>query len=147
LTFHINISIYENMKSTSKILKSVSDEQRLRTLMLLSKKELSVCQLMGIVEISQPLVSRNLSILSEAGFLAERKEGKLKFFRVRDNIAPQQKAILNTLKRIVRDDQQFKEDLKVLKECVEFQKKVGRCDMETFYKFQEWRKKKNDTRI
>ena len=135
------------MKMTSKILKSVSDEQRLRILMLLSKKELSVCQLMGIVEISQPLVSRNLSILSMAGFLAERKMGKLKFFKVRDDIAPEQKAILSTLKRIVRNDQQSKEDLEVLKECGEFQKKIGRCDMKTFYKFQEWRKKKNDTRI
>jgi ArsR family transcriptional regulator len=135
------------MKVAAKILKSVSDEQRLRILMLLSKKELSVCQLMGIIEISQPLISRNLSILSVAGFLAERRKGKLKFFRVREDIAPEQKAILYTLKRIVRDDQQFNEDLMVLKECGEFQKKMGRCDMKTFYKFQEWRKKKNDTQI
>lgn len=135
------------MKTASKILKSISDEQRLRILMLIATKELSVCQIMGIVEISQPLISRNLSILSEAGFLEERKDGKLKFFRIRGDIAPEQKAILNTLKRMLRDNQQFKEDLKTLKECREFQKKVGRCDMKTFYKFQEWRKKKNDTRI
>ena len=135
------------MKKTSKILKSVSDEQRLRILILLANKELSVCQIMGIVEISQPLISRNLAILSGAGFLAERKEGKLKFFRVRNDIAPEQKAILNTLKKIVCDGQQFKEDLIGLKECGEFQKKVGRCDMNTFYQFREWRKKKNDTRI
>ena len=135
------------MKMASKILKSVSDEQRLRILMLLSKKELNVCQLMGIVEISQPLVSRNLSILSAAGFLAERKEGKLKYFRIRDDIAQAQKAILNTLKRIVLDDMQFKEDLMTLKECGVFQKKIGKCDMNTFYKFQEWRKKKNDNRV
>lgn len=135
------------MKTAAKILKSVSDEQRLRILMLLAKKELSVCQLVGIVEMSQPLISRNLSILTAAGFLEERKQGKLKFFRIGEDIGPEQKAILNTLKRIVIADRQFKEDVKVLKECEEFQKKVGRCDMETFYKFQQWRKKKNDTRI
>ena len=131
----------------TKSLKSVSDEQRLRILLLLSAKELSVCQLMGIMEIPQPLISRNLSILSEAGFLDERKEGKLKFFRIRDDIASEQKAILKTLKRIARNDQQFEKDMMVLKECKEFQKKMGSCDMKTFYKFQEWRRKKNDSRI
>lgn len=135
------------MKMIAKSLKSVSEEQRLRILLLLSANELSVCQLMGIMEIPQPLISRNLSILSEAGFLDERKEGKLKFFRIRDDIAPQQKAILNTLKRVVRHDQQFEKDMVVLKECKEFQKKMGSCDMKTFYKFQEWRKNKNDSRI
>ena len=147
MTFHINISIYENMKMITKSLKSVSDEQRLRILLLLSAKELSVCQLMGIMEIPQPLISRNLSILSEAGFLDERKEGKLKFFRIRDDIASEQKAILKTLKRIARNDQQFEKDMMVLKECKEFQKKMGSCDMKTFYKFQEWRREKNDSRI
>ena len=130
------------MKAVAKSLKSVSEEQRLRILLLLSVKELSVCQLMGIMEISQPLISRNLSILTGAGFLDERKDGKLKFFRIRDDIAPEQKAILNTLKRIVRNDQQFKKDMAVLKECKEFQQKMGSCDMKTFYKFQEWRKNK-----
>jgi ArsR family transcriptional regulator len=130
------------MKMISNILKSISDEQRLRILLLLSNKELSVCQLVGIVERSQPLISRNLSILSGAGFLEERKEGKLKFFKIKEDIAPEQKSILETLKRIIRYDQQYKEDLKVLKECQKFQKKIGKCDMETFYKFREWRKKK-----
>jgi ArsR family transcriptional regulator len=142
LTFHINIYIYENMKTASNILKSISDEQRLRILLLLSNKELSVCQLMGIIEKSQPLISRNLSILSGAGFLEERKEGKLKFFRIKEDIAPKQRAILETLKRISRNDQQYKEDLKVLKQCQKFQKKIGKCNMETFYKFREWRNKK-----
>ena len=142
LTFHINIYIYVNMKMASNILKSISDEQRLRILLLLSNKELSVCQLMGIIEKSQPLISRNLSILAGAGFLEERKEGKLKFFKIKEDIAAEQRAILEMLKRIIRNDQQYKEDLKVLKECQKFQKKIGKCDMETFYKFREWRKKK-----
>jgi hypothetical protein len=93
------------------------------------------------------LVSRNLAILSRAGFLAERRQGKLKFFRIRNDISSPQKAVLKLLARSLKDDPHYLQDLTTLKECTEFQKKVGRCDMKTFQEFQKWRKKNNDTRI
>jgi ArsR family transcriptional regulator len=110
--------------------------------MLLGKKELSVCQLMGILDISQPLVSRNLSLLSRGGFLEERREGKLRFYRIRKDLSDERKAALNLLRTLVKPDRTYHEDLATLKECSAFQKKAGRCDMETLKEFMKWKKRR-----
>lgn len=61
--------------------------------MLLDKKELSVCQLMGIIGVPQPLISRNLSLLYKGGFLEERRDGKLRFYRVRKDLSGDNEAV------------------------------------------------------
>ncbi len=123
------------MKNLVEILKTLADENRLRMLMLLNEKELCVCQLMGITELSQPMVSRNLSLLYRAGFLEERREGKLKFYRVGKNLSPLHKEMLRLLRKSISEDESFKKDLETLQECTEFQKLTGRCDMKTFKEF------------
>src|SRR4030042_5765138 len=80
---HINVWLYDHMKKLEKIMKLLSDNARLRILMLLTSRELCVCQVMGVLGISQPLVSRNLKLLGDAGFLEERKEGKLVFYSMK----------------------------------------------------------------
>jgi ArsR family transcriptional regulator len=130
------------MNYIADIFKLLSDETRIRILMLLTRKELCVCQLMGVLGISQPLVSRNLSLLSNAGFLDERRDGKLIFYSIRKNITPVLAKILDILLDELRDDVTFRSDLDSLKDCAEFQKKTGKCDMKTFLKFMEKKRKK-----
>ncbi len=130
------------MKSFTEIFKLFSDEHRVRILMLLGKKELSVCQLMGILDISQPLVSRNLGLLSRGGFLEERREGKLRFYRIREDLSEDRKAAVNLLSSLVNTDRTFRDDRATLKECTAFQKRVGRCDMETLKEFTRWKRRK-----
>ena len=71
------------MYETAESMKMLSDRSRLRILMLLSGRELCVCQLMGALGMSQPLVSRNLSLLHKAGFLDDRRDGKMIFYTVK----------------------------------------------------------------
>jgi DNA-binding transcriptional ArsR family regulator len=123
------------MKNTVEIFKAISDVKRLRVLMLLQKKELCVCQIMGITGMSQPLISRNLSLLYKAGFLEERKEGKLRFYRIKRDMSDDRKAVAALLRKLLRDNMTIQEDLKNLQECTEFQKMTGKCDMETFTEF------------
>jgi len=123
------------------IFKLLTDEQRIRILMLLMKKELSVCQLMGIIGASQPHISRNLSLLSRGGFLEGRHDGKLRFYSISKDLSADRKAVLDVLVEQLKSDQRFNEDLKTLKECSEFQKKMGRCDMKTLTAFMKTRKK------
>lgn len=123
------------MKDLTDMFKLLTDEHRVRILMLLDKKELSVCQLMGIMGISQPLISRNLSLLYKGGFLEERREGKLRFYSIRKDMSPDRTGVLDLLRRLVTLSRRYQDDLAVLKECSEFQKSVGRCDMETLKKF------------
>ncbi len=137
--FHINIFKYIYMKETLEILKLLSDESRVRILMLLEKTELCVCQIMGILNISQPLISRNLSLLEKAGFLGNRKQGKLIFYTLRKNMPKKHSLILSALKEALKSEKILLKDVESLNDCEEFRKKTGRCDMETFLEYMKIR--------
>jgi len=130
------------MKDTARLLKLFSDENRLRILMLLVKKELCVCQLMGVLGVSQPLISRNLSLMSAAGLLKERKDGKLSYYSLRKDMPTPADKILKALKEDLKQDQVVLDDLQSLDECYEFMKVTGKCDMKTFLEYMKKRKKK-----
>ena len=98
-----------------------------------------VCQIMGVLGISQPLVSRNLTLLRGSGFLSERKEGKLVFYSLNKRMSPVNRKIVALLKEALMSDRILADDLKSLKDCEEFRKKTGRCDMKTFSDFMKKR--------
>lgn len=134
------------MKEITEIFKLLSDESKLRILMLLEKRELCVCQIMGVLNMSQPLISRNLSLLAKAGFLSGRRDGKLMFYRIKKNLTKKNLLILSVLKELLKDDRVLIKDFKSLRECEEFQKKTGKCDMETFKAFMKQKTRKRGGR-
>jgi ArsR family transcriptional regulator, arsenate/arsenite/antimonite-responsive transcriptional repressor len=123
------------MKRLEKIMKLFSDSNRIRILMLLTKRELCVCQIMGVLGVSQPLVSRNLKLLGDAGFLEERKEGKLVFYSMKKKMEALNARLVELLKETLEDDKILSEDTRSLRDCEEFQKKTGKCDMKTFSEY------------
>jgi ArsR family transcriptional regulator len=123
------------MKKLVNIMKLLSDKTRLRILMLLTRRELCVCQIMGVLGISQPLVSRNLKLVSDAGFLDERKEGKLVFYSLNKSLDDLNERMIELLKDTLKGDSILADDLSSLRECEEFQKKTGKCDMKTFSEY------------
>ncbi len=129
------------MKEAERILKLVSDITRLRIIMLLSKRELCVCQIMGVLGISQSLVSRNLNLMDDAGFLSERREGKLVFYSLNRDMPPLASKIIVSLREALKGDKALGEDIKSLMDCDEFQRKTGKCDMKTFKDFMLKRRK------
>jgi ArsR family transcriptional regulator len=130
------------MKKTENIMKLLSDNTRLRILMLLTRKELCVCQIMGVLGVSQPLVSRNLKLLDDAGFLAERKEGKLVFYSMKKKMEVLNSRLVELLKETLKGDRILSEDLRSLRDCEEFQKETGKCDMKTFSDYMSKSRKK-----
>ncbi len=116
-------------------MKLFSDDTRLRILMLIARKELCVCQIMGVLGISQPLVSRNLAILSSAGLIVERKDGKLVFYSMNKEMSRSHKKIIDLLQEMTLGDRTYSEDMNSLKDCEAFQKKAGKCDMKTLKEF------------
>ncbi len=64
------------MKELIKIFKVLSDKNRLRILLMLSRKPLCVCELREVLGITFSTVSKHLSILRDAGFIVSKKEGK-----------------------------------------------------------------------
>jgi ArsR family transcriptional regulator len=130
------------MKTLARLFWLLSDETRLRILMLLARRELCVCQLMGVLGVSQPLVSRNLSLLWDAGLLDERRQGKLAFYRVKKDLHAAAGEVVHVLKRRLRSDPALGRDLRSLKDCQAYEKRAGACDMRTFLAFMEQQRSK-----
>ena len=72
------IKMYELIKST----KALSDGTRLRMINLLLQRECCVCEVMQVLNISQTRASRNLSMLYDAGFLKQRREGLWAYYSI-----------------------------------------------------------------
>jgi DNA-binding transcriptional ArsR family regulator len=129
------------MKQLAEIFGLLSDPSRLRILMLVDKKELCVCQIMGALEMSQPLVSRNLSLLFRAGLLDDRREGKMIFYRLKKELPEPLSSLARILRKELRGDETIRIDLLSLGDCTEYQKKTGKCGMETFLEFMRQKKR------
>ncbi len=62
--------------STSRFLKTIADESRLRILHLLAQEELAGADLMEILNLGQSRVSTHLNLLKEVMLVADRREGR-----------------------------------------------------------------------
>lgn len=60
--------------------KILSDETRLRMLVLLLKDELCVCELGGILDVPQPRVSRNLAKLKDLNIVSDQRKDRFIFY-------------------------------------------------------------------
>lgn len=129
------------MREIAELLKLIGDKTRLRILMMLDKKELCVCQLMVVLGVSQPLVSRNLALLMRAGFLEDRREGKMIFYKLHSDSHKRHALIIKMLRELLADDETFKYDIKSIAECSEYQKKTGKCAMKAYIEFMENKKR------
>ncbi len=67
--------------SPAPLLQAVSDETRLRLLRVLHREELNVQELVRVLELRQPTVSRHLAVLREAGWVRQRREGTWSWYR------------------------------------------------------------------
>jgi ArsR family transcriptional regulator len=63
------------MEKLNQIFKALSDETRLRIVNLLTTGELCVCDIMAILNISQPKASRHLAYLKYSGLVESKREG------------------------------------------------------------------------
>lgn len=64
-----------------RMLKVLGEPTRLKILRLLKEKELCVCDLEEIMQISQPRISQHLKVLREAGLVNERREAQRRILR------------------------------------------------------------------
>lgn len=83
-----------------KQLKAVSDANRLKLLASLKNGEVCVCDLVDILQVSQPAVSQQLRKLKEADIILERKKGTWKHYRLNEVQAPYIQAIIDELEPI-----------------------------------------------
>ena len=70
------------LRRKSRLLKSLANETRLKMLMLLTIREMCVCELTVALDLTQPTASHHLNILQNVGLVKDRKEGKWVFYSV-----------------------------------------------------------------
>jgi len=63
------------MKDFIKVMKALSDPNRVKILKMLQHKVMCVCELTAALNLAQPTVSSHLKLLEEAGLAHSRREG------------------------------------------------------------------------
>lgn len=88
--------------------KGLAHPARLRLLAMLASGELCVCQMTAVLELAPSTVSQHLSVLSRGGLVADRKEGKLVFYRLGEGEVAE--AILEPLLSLLAEDDDVRAD-------------------------------------
>ncbi|PKL06253.1 MAG: transcriptional regulator [Spirochaetae bacterium HGW-Spirochaetae-9] len=69
----------------SELFKALSDETRVKILYLVSQRELCVCDLAFLLEVTLPAISHHLRFLKALRLVRSRKDGKNVFYALEDN--------------------------------------------------------------
>jgi ArsR family transcriptional regulator len=99
------------MRELLKVLKAAGDKNRLRILKMLEQKDMCVCELSAALGITQPSVSKHLSLLKEAGLVSDEREGQWIDYKLcRDKVNHYAPVLLKQLEDWVNDDPVVKRD-------------------------------------
>ena len=70
------------MKDFLSAAKAAADENRARILLFLGRGELCVCHIVAMLGLAPSTVSKHLSLLSQAGLIESRKDGRWMHYRL-----------------------------------------------------------------
>ena len=103
-------------------LKALSDETRLRIVNLLYDKELCVCDILKVLDITQTKASRHLAYLKNNGFVRDRKEAQWSHYTL---IKKENELLKVLVENYLRKENIYLEDLKHLEKYFEVKKKCA----------------------
>jgi len=93
------------MKTFVKVMKALSDPNRVKIVKLLQQKVMCVCELQAALKISQPSVSKHLKILEEAGLVDYQKDGLwVNYYPADGHHSPYAANLLGNIKHWLNDD-------------------------------------------
>ena len=76
------------MRAFMTVAKALADENRVRVVLALPRRELCVCQIVELLELAPSTVSKHMAILKQAGLVESRKEGRWIYYRLAGDDAP-----------------------------------------------------------
>ncbi len=117
LTIYMSRRILYRMKMTPEILlKSLSDQTRLRSLMLLMQEgELCVCELTYALDLIQPKISRHLASLRDMQVVNDKRVGQWIYYSINPKLPSWANELLQAALKGSMNEKQYKNDLKKLK--------------------------------
>ncbi len=103
------------MEDLTKILKALSDSNRIRIVKMLGERELCLCEISYVLKLANSTVSQHLSILKDAGIVVDEKVGKWVNHRLASSSASSYiNELMPLLKKWLVDDKRIRADLKLL---------------------------------
>jgi ArsR family transcriptional regulator, arsenate/arsenite/antimonite-responsive transcriptional repressor len=117
----INISLYGEMKKQTmrafmNITKALADENRIRTLLALRQGELCVCQITELFGLAPSTISKHLSVLSQAGLVESRKDGRWIYYKLPGKDAPVEvREAIDWVEKSLDDNPRATDDQRALK--------------------------------
>ena len=104
------------MRELMKVCKAIADINRLRILKMLQHKKMCVCELAAVLGISQPSVSRHLSLMKDAGLVKDERNGQwIDYSLCEEKVNHYALVIQSHLKEWINNDPRVREDLKKVK--------------------------------
>jgi len=113
----------DNMEQLVQFFRALSDETRLRIVILLTQGELCVCDLMAVLDEPQSKVSRHLAYLKHSGLTNSKRAGVWMHYWLKEPGNEVHKAQINFLKEQLSHVPQFRIDREKLSEL----RKEGGC--------------------
>jgi DNA-binding transcriptional ArsR family regulator len=75
------------LRQAERLFGAIGESNRMKILMLLSKRKMCVCELESALGLPQPTVSHHLGVLEQADLLKRSKRGRWVFYEVMDSPA------------------------------------------------------------
>ena len=103
------------MKNFIKVMKALSDPNRVKIVKMLQHKMMCVCEIREALQISQPSASKNLKILEDAGLVDFKKDGLWVNYHLTDGMeSPYAASLLGNLRHWLEDEPEVEELVKKL---------------------------------
>jgi len=108
------------MHEITNALKALSEEIRIRLLLVLMKDEACVCELMATFDMAQSKLSHHLIALRDAGFIRDEKRGKWNYYSIDSKaMDSMRKDLLASLSTWLDDDSLIETDRQRLEKVKE----------------------------
>ena len=103
------------MKAFVKVMKALSDPNRVRIIKMLQHKVMCVCEIHTALEITQPSASKHLKILENAGLIESKKDGLwVNYYVTYGGSSPYVASLLGNLRHWLEDEPEITEIVKRL---------------------------------
>ena len=98
------------MKQFIRVMKALSDPNRVRVIKMLGRKQLCVCELRDLIGLAQSTISKHMKVLEEAGLVDYHKEGSWIIYRLtKGEESDYARVMLKNLEGWLGDDPQLRE--------------------------------------
>lgn len=101
------------MITPNELFSLLSDETRLRCLVLLQKEgELCVCEISQIMESIQPKISRHLALMRKSGLVSDERRGQWVYYSLNQDLPEWAKRIIESTLESLMGEEPYHSDMK-----------------------------------